>query len=77
MSAKERAGANEAMKPEALRHDPIAAYKELFVQRSDTYGRQRTRSRSYYRVNEPLSTDVLRSHLKGSTTIGLYSVVSH
>jgi hypothetical protein len=62
------------MKPEALRHDPIAAYKELFVQRSDTYGRQRTRSRSYYRVNEPLSTDVLRSHLKGSTTIGLYSV---
>src|SRR5438094_9165298 len=31
----------------------IETYKQLFVQRTDTYGRQREHSRLYYRVKKP------------------------
>src|SRR5947209_1557986 len=52
----------------------LETYRSLFVQRTDAYSRQRRRERRYYHVGKPLTDDVLRSHLKGELTIGLYSV---
>lgn len=55
-------------------------YADLFVQRWDTYARQRERSRAYYRVRRPDGTPValtpatLVRHLAGEITVGLYSV---
>lgn len=45
----------------------------LFVNRRDTYALQQ-KSGAYYRVEEPLSTDALRKHLKGDHTIGIYQL---
>src|SRR5579872_7522529 len=58
----------------------IRAYADLFVQRRDTYARQRDHSRSYYRVLDtagrpvPLTDAEIRRHLRGEITLGLYSV---
>jgi CHC2 zinc finger len=52
----------------------LETYRALFVQRTDAYSRQRRRERRYYHVGKPLTDEVLRSHLKGELTIGLYSV---
>jgi CHC2 zinc finger len=61
----------------------IGQYAQLFVQRWDTYTRQRDRSRSYYRVRDragrpiPLTPAEVGRHLRGEITIGLYSVDPH
>jgi CHC2 zinc finger len=62
------------MKHETRPNNVIATYRELFVQHSDAYGRQWPRERRYYKVDEPLTDQILRSHLKGEFTIGLYSI---
>src|SRR5438105_2166903 len=63
--------------------DPLRVYDDLFVQRTDTFARQKEGSQSYYRVKgrdrrpAPLTpTDVVK-HLAGEITIGLYSVDQH
>jgi hypothetical protein len=52
----------------------LETYRTLFVQRTDAYAQQRTGERYYVCRRRPLTDDVLRSHLKGELTIGLYSV---
>jgi len=54
---------------EALRH-----YREFFVNRDDTYSRQRDHSRLYYRVQKPLDDRTLIQHFQGKITVGLYSI---
>src|SRR5919201_1258059 len=59
---------------------PIETYKALFVNRTDTYAGQNDGARSYYRVMRPdgtpapLTDAVLRAHLRGDITVGLYSL---
>lgn len=58
----------------------LSSYADLFVQRWDSYARQRDHSRAYYRELDkggrprPLTPDILKAHLRGELTIGLYSV---
>jgi len=44
-----------------------------FVNRDDTYAIQNPDG-SYYRVDAPLTDDVLLSHLQGNTTVGVYQI---
>lgn len=78
------------MEPEAIlnqykqeseaRFNPISAYASLFVQRFDTFARQRNRSRMYFRALQrdespvPLTPRLIASHLRGEVTLGLYSI---
>lgn len=52
----------------------VEQYRDLFCNRSDTYARQRERSRQYYRVCQPLTDQILIKHLQGKITVGLYSI---
>jgi len=51
----------------------IDLLRRYFVNRDDTYAVQNPDS-SYYRVEKPLTDDVLLSHLKGDTVIGVYQI---
>src|SRR5919202_5006153 len=62
------------MEQHTQRFCPIEAYRSLFVNRTDTYARQNDGSRSYHRVKKPLTDAVLRAHLRGDITVGLYSL---
>ena len=57
--------------------ETLARYRDLFVNRADTYARQRERSRQYYRVRQPLADQTLMQHLRGEITVGLYSIDEH
>jgi hypothetical protein len=62
------------------RFNPLSVYASLFVQRFDTFARQRNRSRMYFRVLQadespvPLTPSLIASHLRGEITVGLYSI---
>ncbi len=64
----------------AERERLVRSYGDLFIQRWDTYARQREHSRAYYRVKrpdgtpEPLTRAAVIKHLTGELTIGLYSL---
>ena len=51
----------------------IEALRQYFVNRADTYATQNPDG-SYYRVEAPLTDDVLRSHLRGEVTVGVYQI---
>ena len=51
----------------------IAKLKGLFVARDDTYAKQQANGR-YVRIKAPLTDDVLRLHLKGEVTVGVYQL---
>jgi hypothetical protein len=51
----------------------IESLKRYFVGRTDTYAIQQSDG-SYIRVDRPLTDDVLKSHLEGETTVGIYQI---
>jgi hypothetical protein len=62
------------------RFNPLSVYASHFVQRWDTFARQRNRSRMYFRVLQPdespvpLTPKLIAFHLRGEITLGLYSI---
>jgi hypothetical protein len=57
----------------AIEQRHIAAYQSLFVHRKDIYARQRDNG-SYFLRLSPITPQVIRAHLKGAVTIGLYAL---
>lgn len=53
--------------------ETLDVFQRLFVNRMDTYAVQRE-DNSYVRVNEPFTKEVLKLHLKGEITVGLYQL---
>ena len=51
----------------------IESIKRYFVGRSDTHAIQQSDG-SYLRVGRPLTDDMLKSHLAGETTVGIYQI---
>jgi hypothetical protein len=51
----------------------IEILRRYFVNRDDTYAIQNPDG-SYYRVEMPLTDEVLLSHLQGNTTVGVYQI---
>ena len=51
----------------------VEAHRQYFVNREDTYAIQNPDG-SYYRVEAPLTDDVLLSHLHGDVTVGVYQI---
>jgi len=51
----------------------VKALMKLFVNRDDTYGLQ-GKDGSYRRVNKPLTTEVIKQHLKRKITVGCYQI---
>lgn len=55
-------------------HKELAlALQDLFVNRHDNYAVQR-RSGQYFRVEKPLTLEVLQEHLEGKVTVGAYQL---
>jgi len=63
----------EIQKIEATREAVVKALFNLFVVRSDTYALQRE-DKSYVRIDNPLTPELLKDHLEGKTTIGTYNL---
>ena len=57
----------------AIEQRHIAIYQQLFCHRTDIYARQRADG-SYFLRLSPLSPEVIRSHLSGRVTAGLYAL---
>jgi hypothetical protein len=51
----------------------IEVFRRYFVNRDDTYAAQ-NQDGSYFRVEAPLTDDVLLSHLRGEVTVGVYQI---
>lgn len=51
----------------------LERYAQLFVSRQDAYARQ-LRDGRYYTVREPVTPNVLKSHLRGTFTAGWYAI---
>ena len=52
----------------------VAVFRKLFVNRDDTYAEQIKKERGYKRVASKLTDSVIKDHLNGQTTIGLYQL---
>jgi len=63
----------ESAKDLANEKHQIEALRRYFVNRDDTYAAQNPDG-SYYRVEAPLTDDVLLSHIKGDITVGVYQI---
>jgi len=61
------------LKPESLEDALIDKIWSLFVNRSDCYAIQ-LEDGSYNCVKEPLTKEVIRQHLRGEKTIGIYQI---
>jgi len=46
--------------------------RELFIHREDTYALQQPKG--YLRIEQPLTSDVLKQHLEGKQTVGAYQI---
>jgi hypothetical protein len=57
----------------AIEQGHLATYQELFVHRSDIHSRQNPNG-SYYLKREPVTDDLIRSHLEGQITAGFYGL---
>ncbi len=51
----------------------LPTYHDLFVHRNDLYAQQNPDG-SYYRVNEPVTSALIESHLKGELTAAFYAL---
>ena len=52
----------------------IRTFRNLFVMRDDSYAKQDENSRSYKTIREELTDTIIKNHLDGNYTIGLYQV---
>ncbi len=52
----------------------VAVFKDLFVNREDTYSVQNSDGNSYLRINRPLDRQNIIDHMLGKQTIGLYQL---
>jgi len=66
-------GRIENMTEENVFNDAATILDKLFVNRRDAYALQQ-KNGAYYRVEEPISTDVIKKHLTGEHTIGVYQL---
>ena len=64
---------SEIQKIETVRETIAKTLLNLFVVRSDTYAMQKE-DKSYIRIEEPLTVDLLKEHLEGKATIGAYNL---
>jgi len=54
-------------------HETAGILDKLFANRKDTYALQQ-KNGAYYRIDEPISTEVIKKHLTGEHTIGVYQL---
>jgi len=57
----------------AIEQGHLATYQELFVHRPDIHSRQNPNG-SYYLKREPVTHDLIRTHLDGQITAGFYGL---
>lgn len=75
----EKTGASQSLvyleikRQETTREEIAKALFSLFVVRSDTYAVQKE-DKSYVRIEEPLTTDLIKGHLEGNITVGTYNL---
>lgn len=64
---------SEIQKIETVRETIAKTLLDLFVVRSDTYAEQKE-DKSYIRIEQPLTVELLKEHLDGKITIGTYNL---
>ncbi len=52
----------------------VDVFKKLFVNREDIYSVQDNKGAAYHKVNRPLTKQLLKDHMLGKQTIGLYQL---
>ena len=52
----------------------IELLRELFINRDDCYPQQKEGVNEYFVIKKPISDDLIRRHLEGSTTIGSFQI---
>jgi hypothetical protein len=57
----------------AIEQQHLQTYRDLFIHREDVYARQSPKG-AYFLKREPVSDDVIRSHLEGKITAGWYAL---
>src|SRR5262245_6816501 len=57
----------------AIEQRHFDTYRELFIHRQDVYAQQRPTG-AYFLKREPVTDDVIRSHLEGKITAGWYAL---
>jgi hypothetical protein len=64
---------SEIKKTEAERDVVAKTLFDLFVARTDTYAVQK-KDKSYLRIEKPLTVDLVKEHLNGKITVGIYNL---